>query len=172
MLNDEAIIHPRLQHIGLTTANLDRLAEWYRVVLCTRLVYLSGNPIGAPESGFKVRAGWFSNDAANHRIAVVEIPGLEFDKDRSKHTRLQHIAFEYRTLDDLLGTYARLKALGIVPVLAVNEGAQTAFYYDDPDRNNVELGVSNFGDYRDNWSSIRAHAELARFRPQAARCRC
>jgi catechol 2,3-dioxygenase len=154
MLNDETIIHPRLQHIGLTTGNLERLADWYHQVLGTRLIYLSENPIGAPEGGFKVRAGWFSNDAANHRIAVVEIPGLDFDKDRSRHTRLQHIAFEYRTLDALLGTYARLKTLGIVPVLAVNEGAQTAFYYDDPDRNNIELNVSNFGDYGDNWSSI------------------
>ncbi|AJD44194.1 glyoxalase/bleomycin resistance protein/dioxygenase family protein (plasmid) [Rhizobium gallicum bv. gallicum R602sp] len=77
----------------------------------------------------------------------------EFD-ERSRHTRLQHVAFAYRTLDELLGTYARLKPLGIVPVLAVDEGAQTAFYYEDPDRNFIELNVSNFGEFEENWTSI------------------
>lgn len=165
MLNDEVIIHPRLHHVGLTTGNLQRLADWYRQVLGTRLIHQSENPTGADAGGFRVKAAWFSNDAANHRLAVIEIPGLEFDKDRSRHQRLQHIAFEYRSLDDLLGTYVRLKALGIVPVLSVNEGAQTAFYYDDPDRNSVELNVSNFGDHGDNWSSIehmQTSAEFAR----------
>ncbi|CDZ55014.1 hypothetical protein [Neorhizobium galegae] len=61
----------------------------------------------------------------------------------------------YRTLDELLGTYARLKALGIAPVLAVNEGAQTAFYYEDPDRNSIELNVSNFNAFEENWTSIK-----------------
>lgn len=75
------------------------------------------------------------------------------------------MVFEYRSLDDLLGTYVRLKKLGILPVSAVDEGAQTAFYYHDPDRNSVELNVSNFGDPGDNWTSIeymQTSADFAR----------
>jgi catechol 2,3-dioxygenase len=34
----------------------------------------------------------------------------------------------------------------IVPVLAVDEGLQTAFYYSDPDRNIIEINVNNYND--------------------------
>jgi hypothetical protein len=63
----------------------------------------------------------------------------------SRATRLQHIAFEYQTIDDLLGTYARIKGLGFLPVLAADQGLQMAFYYADPDQNSVELNVNNYG---------------------------
>jgi catechol 2,3-dioxygenase len=165
MLNDEVTIHPRLQHVGLVTADLERMADWYVKVVGVRLVHLSGHPMGEDVSDVKVRAGWFTNDAANHRIAIIEMPGMTFDAERARHTRLQHIAFEYRTLDELLGTYARLRNLGILPLRVIDQGAQTALYYEDPDRNSVELNVSNFGDYGDNWTSInhmQTSADFAR----------
>ncbi len=73
------------------------------------------------------------------------MPGLATDPDKRRHTRVQHVAFEYETLDDLLGTFARLKGLGIVPVMAADEGSQTSFYYLDPEQNSVELNVNNYG---------------------------
>jgi catechol 2,3-dioxygenase len=51
------------------------------------------------------------------------------------------------TVDDILATYARLKGLGIEPVLTAHHRSSTAFYYEDPDRNSVELTVDNFGDW-------------------------
>ena len=62
----------------------------------------------------------------NHRIVFFQISGLAVDPDKSRHTRVQHVAFEYRPLDDLLGTYVRLKGLGIMPVFAFDEGFQAA----------------------------------------------
>lgn len=149
-MNTEFIAHPRLQHIGLTTGNAQPMIEWYKAVLGMRLIYHSDNPTGAKE-GVKPKATWMSNDEVNHRVAFVEIPGLARDPERSKHHRLQHVAFEYRTLDDLLGTYVRLKKLGIIPVLPVDEGSQTALYYNDPDGNSIELNVDNYGN---SWTSI------------------
>jgi hypothetical protein len=35
--------------------------------------------------------------------------GLEADPDRARHYCIQSFAFEYQTLDELLGTYKRLK---------------------------------------------------------------
>ena len=76
MLNTETVIHPKLQHLGLTTGNLQPLLAWYKTVLGMRLIYLSENPIGAPaDSTPSIKAVWLSNDEANHRIAVVEISG-------------------------------------------------------------------------------------------------
>jgi catechol 2,3-dioxygenase len=150
-MNTATIIHPRLQHIGLTTANLKAMIDWYKTVLGMRLIYLSENPTGSVGEGTSLKAAWLSNDEVNHRLAVIEIPGLAADPERARHRRLQHIAFEYRALDELLGTYVRLKALGILPVLPVDEGSQIAFYYSDPDGNSVELNVSNYGD---QWTAI------------------
>ena len=48
-------------------------------------------------------------------------------------------------LDDLLGTWARLADADILPVMTVDEGLQTTFYYFDPDRNCVELNTNNYG---------------------------
>jgi catechol 2,3-dioxygenase len=33
MLNTEIIIHPKLNHVGLTTDNLEPLIDWYRKIL-------------------------------------------------------------------------------------------------------------------------------------------
>lgn len=149
-MNTEVIIHPQLQHLGLTTGNLEPMVEWYRNVLGMRQVYRSDNPTGAPEGGFRPIAVWLSNDEANHRVAIVAIDGLQFDQNRSHAPRMQHVAFSFDLLDQLLGTFVRLKRLGIVPVMAADEGAQTAFYYQDPDRNVIELNVDNYGD---SWTS-------------------
>jgi catechol 2,3-dioxygenase len=141
-MNTETIVHPKLHHLGLTTANLDVMMEWYRKVLGMTLVHRSAVPVGGQKDAPSLTAAWVSNDEANHRLAFVQLPGLTADPDRARHQRMQHVAFEYRTIDDLLGTYARLKALGVVPVLSTDGGPQTAFYYEDPPEGFVTRGVA------------------------------
>jgi catechol 2,3-dioxygenase len=116
MLNTEIIIHPRLNHIGLTTDNLEPMIDWYRKVLGMTINHRSAAPTGARNDS-SLTAAWASNDEVNHRLAFVELPGLTADPDRSRHKRVQHVAFEYPRVDDLLGTYVRLNRLGILPVL-------------------------------------------------------
>ena len=57
---------------------------------------------------------------------------------------LDHIAFTFRSLEQLLGTYVRLKKGGVLPVWAINHGPTTSLYYQDPDGNRAELQVDNF----------------------------
>lgn len=163
MVNTETIIHPKLQHVGLLTGNLQPMLDWYHAVLGMRVVGTSDNPTGAPAgSGPPMRAAFLSNDDASHRIAMIEIPGLTADPDHARHRRLQHIAFAFTTLDELLGSYVRLKALGIVPTFPVDEGPQIGFYYTDPDGNSVEINVSN---YSERWAAIehmQTSSEFAR----------
>jgi catechol 2,3-dioxygenase len=64
-------------------------------------------------------------------------------------------------LDDLLTSYARLKRLGIEPVLAVDHGTTTAFYYFDPEHNVVELAADNFGDWEKSTEFMRSSPEFA-----------
>ena len=139
-MNTEITIHPKLQHCGLTTGNLDAMLEWYGKVLGMTVNKRVSAPEGTP---FRTVA-FASNDECNHRLSFFETPGLSADGDRDRHARVQHIAFEYQTLDDLLGTYVRLKTLGIPLLWAADQFIQTAIYYADPDGNIIELNVNNF----------------------------
>ena len=55
-----------------------------------------------------------------------------------------HWAYLFDTLTDLMATYARLRGEGITPTYCVNHGFQFSLYYNDPDKNEVELGCDNF----------------------------
>jgi catechol 2,3-dioxygenase len=161
-MNTEITIHPKLHHLGLTTGNLEAMIDWYRKVLGMTVVHQTEAAAGGQKDAPTLKAAWVSNDEANHRLAFVQLPGLTADHDRSRHHRLQHVAFEYRTIDELLGTYARLKGLGIVPALCTDGGSQTAFYYEDPDRNSVEINVDNYGDCWTSGEHMRTSADFAR----------
>jgi catechol-2,3-dioxygenase len=145
-MNTEITVHPKLQHYGLTTANLEAMLDWYRKVLGMMANHhRSTAPAGVPNGPPFSALAFVSNDEVHHRIVFFEMPGLVADPDRGRHARLQQVAFEYQTLDELLGTYVRLKGLGILPVWAADHDLGTAFYYEDPDQNVVELNVNNYG---------------------------
>ena len=156
----EKIIRPTLHHFGLTTGNLEPLRDWYSKVLGMWPVHESAKPLGE-ETPPGLKALWLTNDRANHRIRILCLPGLEGDPERARHHRLQHVAFEYPTLDDLLSTYARLKAVGIEPVRTADQGTTTSFYYLDPDGNCIELLADNFGDWEMSGEYMRNSAKFA-----------
>lgn len=143
-MNTEITVHPKLHHYGLTTGNLDAMTDWYRKVLGMTINHHSTVPSEtrnrAPFSAF----AFVSNDEMDHRIVFFEAPGAGPDPDKRHHTGMQHVAFEYAALDDLLGTYVRLKGLGIEPTFVADHGLAVSFYYDDPDGNVVELNVYNY----------------------------
>ncbi|MGA2703541.1 MAG: VOC family protein [Isosphaeraceae bacterium] len=91
----------------------------------------------------------------------MKLPSLVGDSQRIHHRRLQHVAFKYPTVEDLLATYARLKGLGIEPVLTADHGATTGFYYEDPDRNSIELLADDFGDSKKSTECLRTSSEFA-----------
>jgi len=58
---------------------------------------------------------WLTNDEANHRLALLSPPHVSDDPEKLQHSGLHHTAYEFATMDDLLGAYERLRAQGIVP---------------------------------------------------------
>jgi catechol 2,3-dioxygenase-like lactoylglutathione lyase family enzyme len=158
--NPDNIIRPMLHHFGITTANLQAMKDWYAKVLGMAPTHETAAPDGAAALP-PMQASWVTNDGANHRIAIMALPGLTPDPDRSRHPRLQHVAFELPSIDALLQTYAHLKAKGIEPVITADHGATTAFYYEDPDRNSVELTIDNFGDWAKSSEFMRTSPEFA-----------
>ncbi len=83
-------------------------------------------------------------DDEHHRIAIAAFPGVI---ERASHSAgLDHLAYTYGSLGDLVATYERLKEAGITPVVTINHGITTSMYYRDPDGNKVELQIDNYDD--------------------------
>ena len=129
-MKDASIIRPvKLAHIVLKTNRYKALVDWYQLVL------------GAEVSHGDKMATFLTYDDEHHRIAIVKIPGLPQTRAMSG---VDHFAFTYASLADLLATYERLKKAGIEPVWPINHGPTFSFYYRDPDANIVELQVDVF----------------------------
>jgi catechol-2,3-dioxygenase len=120
----------RFAHVVFRTGRFDEMQRWYETVLGAHVVH--ANPMLA----------FLTYDDEHHRIALLHAPGAP---DRSPDAAgVEHLAYTYASLDDLVGTYERLKAAGIVPYWTINHGPTTSMYYRDPDGNQVELQVDNY----------------------------
>lgn len=142
-------VKPILHHFNLKTARLYEMIEWYSTVVGMTANYHF--PGGA----------WLTNDAANHRLALLVSPYLSEDADKLKHTGFHHSAFEYPSMGDLFDNYVRLKALGIKPHASLDHGLTTSFYYEDPDGNSVELQVDNFKNWQESSEWMRTSPQFA-----------
>jgi catechol 2,3-dioxygenase len=149
-----------LHHFGVTTQRLHEIGEWYGNVLGTVSNHATAQPLGSVD-GMSVSAAFVSNDRASHRIAIFSLAALQDDTNKHGHAKLQHVAFEYATLDEFLGSCARIKGLGIEPVYATDHGPTIAFYYEDPDGNSVELFVDKFGNWDQSTEYVRISPEFA-----------
>jgi len=116
--------------VRTTPERYAELVDWYRTLLEAKPVF--ENPFIC----------FMTYDDEHHRIAIAGIPGLE---ERPKNAvGVDHIAFSYATLGDLVHTYERLADLGVTPALPIHHGPTLSLYYDDPDGNRVELQIDVF----------------------------
>jgi catechol 2,3-dioxygenase-like lactoylglutathione lyase family enzyme len=129
----EAVSPAKLAHFVCLTDQLDAMRNWYMQVLNAQVA------IENPQLCF------LRYDEEHHRIGLIRRPdlaALPTAPTRSVH----HHAFTYRSLNELFGTYLRLKERGIEPFWCVNHGPTTSMYYRDPDGHRIELQVDNFTD--------------------------
>ena len=63
--------NPVLHHVTLKTTRLREMADWYH------------NAVGLEPNHYGPFGAWLTNDAANHRVALLVAPGLDDDPDRS-----------------------------------------------------------------------------------------
>ena len=137
----------KFAHFVLRTGQFDRMIEWYRTVLAARVVFRDEHLC------------FLSYDDEHHRLALINIPGLGVRDPDAVGT--DHVAYSYNNLGELLATYRRLKAAGILPHWPINHGVTTSMYYRDPDNNRVELQIDNFATVAelDGYFHSRAFAE-------------
>ena len=93
MTDTAAVIHPKFHHVNLKTTRLQEMIDFY------------GTLVGA-EVVFQFDGGaWLSNDAANHRIALLAFPN--FVDDPEKDTPHRHASLRVR-VHDLRGVELQL----------------------------------------------------------------
>jgi catechol 2,3-dioxygenase len=143
------MIKPKLHHVTIKTSHLDKMIEWYGLV------------IGAKVNFRDKVAAWTTNDDANHRIAFLAVPGLDDDAEKINHNGMHHCAFEYDSFADLMASYDRLRKAGIEPAFCLDHGLTISLYYKDPEGNFVELQSDNFGDWKLSAEFMRTSADFA-----------
>jgi catechol-2,3-dioxygenase len=128
--SEDAVVPKKLAHLVLKTNNYEAMVDWYLKVLNARVA------LAAPHVSF------LTFDDEHHRIAIVKVPRLTAHDPNA--CGMDHIAFTYENMGDLLATYRRLAATGIRPRWPINHGMTTSLYYQDPDGNSLELQIDNF----------------------------
>lgn len=136
----------KLAHIVLRTSRIEAMRDWYADVLGAVVVF---------DGGF---LAFLTYDDEHHRVALVSDPGAA---DPGHVTGLEHVAFTYVGLGDLLHTYRRLRDAGIRPHWCINHGPTTSLYYRDPDGNQIELQIDNFDTAADLAEWFRSGAFAA-----------
>ena len=119
----------KLAHFVVRTSRYDETVAWYQKVLGARVAF--ANPM----------LSFLTYDDEHHRVAVLNVPSLETP---GFVAGVDHVAFTFATLDDLLHTWRRLRDDGIEPYWCINHGPTTSLYYRDPNGVQVELQIDNF----------------------------
>ncbi len=126
----DALSPAKLAHVVLVTSRFEAMKAWYATVLNAHPAYENE------------QVCFMTYDDEHHRIGIINMPDL---KPATPGTvGLDHLAFTYEQLGQLLATFQRLKAKGIEPYWTINHGPTISFYYRDLDGNKVELQYDVF----------------------------
>ena len=133
----------KLAHVVYMTRRFDEMLTWYEAVFEASVQYK--NPALA----------FLTFDEEHHRFAFANMSA--FDPEGVANVMppgvgVNHVGYTYANLGELLETYDRLKALGIMPYWRVHHGVTLSIYYQDPDGNRMEFQVDCCAD------AVEAHA--------------
>ena len=119
-------------HVVYRTRRFEPMIAWYQAVFDARVQYQ--NPALA----------FLTYDDEHHRFAFANLSVLQpegSDLDRRGSIGVDHVAYTYPSLPDLLAHYSQLKEMGIRPYWCVHHGITVSMYYADPDGNQLEFQV-------------------------------
>lgn len=125
----------RFAHIVYRTRRFDAMLQWYRTVFDARIQHQ--NPALA----------FLTYDDEHHRFAFANLDVLQpggTETARSGPIGVDHVAYTYASLPELLEHYGYLKAQGISPYWCIHHGITVSLYYADPDGNQMEFQVECF----------------------------
>ena len=125
----------KFAHIVYRTRRFEEMIAWYEKVFEAKVQYR--NPVLA----------FLTYDEEHHRFAFANLSVLDPEGAATagrSDAGVDHVAYTYASLADLVDTYTRLKRQGIVPYWPIRHGPTLSFYYKDPDGNRIEFQVDCF----------------------------
>jgi catechol-2,3-dioxygenase len=123
-------------HVVYRTRRFEQMLRWYQTVFDAKVQHQ--NPALA----------FLTYDGEHHRFAFANLDILQpggTEADRRGLIGVDHVAYTYASLNDLLENYAQLKAQGIRPYWCIHHGFTVSMYYADPDGNQMEFQVDSYG---------------------------
>ena len=124
---------PKFAHNVFQTAKPEAMRDWYCTVLDGHVVYQDAT------------LSFLTFDDEHHRVALLH-PPIEFQAKTATTASMHHSAYTFDSLDALLERYELLRDAGITPAVCIAHGVTTSMYYQDPDRNFVELQIDRFAE--------------------------
>ncbi|MEW6208270.1 MAG: VOC family protein [Acidobacteriota bacterium] len=138
----------KFAHVVYRTRRFEQMLQWYETVFDARVQYQ--NPALA----------FLTYDDEHHRFAFANLSLLQPDgteTDRQGVIGVDHVAYTYASLNDLLENYARLREKGISPYWCIHHGITVSMYYADPDGNQMEFQVDSYSSSEEANAFINAH---------------
>ncbi len=129
-------IRPRsFAHVVYRTYRFQEMLDWYVTVFNCRGQYQT--PVIA----------FVTYDEEHHRIALLNLGIIKGESDeRAPRGKpgMDHVAYGYRSLTELLDKYLELKAKNVMPYWCIHHGVTVSLYYADPDGNQMEFQADCF----------------------------
>lgn len=125
----------KFAHVFYRTRRFEEMLEWYQRVFDAKVQHQD------PALAF------LTYDDEHHRLAIANLDVLkpnDTETEKQGLVGVDHVAYTYSSLDDLLDNYEQLKEKGITPYWCVHHGITVSMYYKDPDGNQMEFQVDCF----------------------------
>jgi catechol-2,3-dioxygenase len=138
----------KFAHVVYRTRRFDEMLRWYETVFGARVQHKNNG------------LAFLTYDDEHHRFAFVDMSVFQPEGDeteRQGEIGVDHVAYTYATLADLLENYATLKDEGIVPYWRIHHGITASLYYADPDGNQMEFQVNSYPTSDEANDFIDAH---------------
>lgn len=122
----------KFAHVVYNTHRYREMIDWYVKVFEARIQH--GDD----------RLTFLTYDDEHHRFAFVNLGPVPDDAPEPRMGRgvgVNHVAYTWNDLGELVALHQRLKAEGIVPERPVKHGMTLSMYYADPDGNMLEFQI-------------------------------
>ncbi|KAJ3542357.1 hypothetical protein NM208_g4152 [Fusarium decemcellulare] len=119
----------KLAHVVFKTAYFTSMVAWYKAALGAHATY--ENPGMA----------FLTYDYEHHHVAIANIPGCRTSDNPMMTAGMEHVAFTYPTLRDMVTAYKQRKARGILPVDAFDTVEDANAYFQSPAFAENPIGV-------------------------------
>ena len=142
----------KFAHIVYRTRRFEEMISWYEGVFEAKVQHKS------PALAF------LTYDDEHHRFAFANLDVLDPGGNASggkADAGVDHVAYTYASLADLIDTYTQLKEQGIKPYWPVRHGPTLSLYYQDPDGNRIEFQVDCFASADEANAYMRGDAFAA-----------